>query len=170
MKLDVSPIFDRPGEKIDFAGKLDLSWVERLGESLFPESLAIRGRAENRAGVVTLRYQISGRMPYRCDRCLMQTERALDETYTHTVVQALEDDALNDAFIVAPDKILDLGEIAADDVQLSLPQVMLCKEDCKGLCPVCGADLNQTDCGCRPEKGDPRLAILRKLLDDEGGA
>lgn len=170
MKLDLSSITNQPGEEIDFAGKLDLSWVERLGESLFPESLAVRGRAENRAGVVTLRYQISGRMPFRCDRCLMQTERAVSETFSHTVVEALEDDALNDAFIVAPDKIVDLDGVAADDLQLLLPQVLLCREDCKGLCPVCGADLNQTNCGCRQNTGDARLAILRKLLDDEGGA
>jgi uncharacterized protein len=170
MKLDVRQIMNLPGEGHDFAGQLDLSWVKRLGESLFPESLAVGGRVENRAGVVTLRYQISGRMPYRCDRCLMQTEQAVDRQFVHTVVKELEDEALDDVFIVAPDGSLDLDEIAASDLQLSLPQVLLCREDCKGLCPVCGADLNQTSCGCQKKTSDPRLAILRTLLDDEGGA
>ncbi|MBR6735536.1 MAG: DUF177 domain-containing protein [Oscillospiraceae bacterium] len=167
MKLDIREVLDLEGERKDFAGKLDLSWVKRLGESLFPESLAVGGRVENRAGVVSLRYQIDGVMPFVCDRCLMQTKRPISEEFSHTVVRSLEDDALDDIFIVAPDSQINIAEIAATDLQLMLPQVFLCKDDCKGLCPRCGADLNQTTCGCREDNIDPRLEILRKLLNND---
>jgi uncharacterized protein len=164
MKLAIRQILDIEGERLDFAGAVDLSWVKRHGETLFPEALAVSGSVENRAGVVTLRYQISGVMPCLCDRCLMQSERLIRETFTHTVVRQLADDALDDVFLTAPDDTLSLGEIAGADLQLFLPQVLLCREDCRGLCPVCGADLNQTNCGCRRNGADPRLEILRDLL------
>jgi len=167
MKLDIAQILDFPGEGTDIAGTLDLSWIKRLGQPLFPESLAVGGRAENRAGVVSLRYQISGVTRFACERCLMQTERPLRRAYEHTVVRALADETLDDVFLVAPDGILDLDEIAAGDLLLEVPQVLLCKPDCKGLCPVCGKNRNQADCGCSPQEGDPRMAILKTLLEHQ---
>jgi len=50
-------------------------------------------------------------------------------------------------------------------VILSVPMKPLCKEDCKGLCPVCGANLNYEDCGHTQEKVDPRLLKLKELKD-----
>lgn len=164
MRISVKQVLDIIGDRQDFAGDIDLSWVLRHGEKLFPDALAVSGEAFNRAGVVTLRYQISGRTPFVCDRCLMQSEQEFEKTFSHTVVSGLEDNALDDAFLTAPDGVLALDEIAGADLQLSLPQVFLCKDDCKGLCPVCGADLNKTNCGCEPEPGDSRMAVLKKML------
>ncbi len=167
MKLDIARVLDLPGEKADLAGTLDLSWIKRLGQSLFPESLAVRGQIENRSGVVSLRYQISGEMQYSCERCLMQNRLPLQKTYAHTVVRSLEDETLDDVFLIVPDGILDVDSVAADDLLLEVPQVLLCKPDCKGLCPVCGQDLNRADCGCSRSSGDPRLAILKTLLENQ---
>ena len=164
MQISIKEIFEIVGSKQEFAGELELSWIARHGERLFPDPLAVRGEVVNRAGVVMLRYQISGKMPYRCDRCLMQSERKVDSSFEHIVVQSLEDETLDDAYLTAPDGLLVLDEIAGADIQLSLPQVMLCKEDCKGLCPMCGADLNKESCGCKPDDGDPRMAVLKNLL------
>ena len=58
---------------------------------------------------------------------------------------------------------LDLQPLARDAVLLNLPQVPLCREDCAGLCPVCGADRNDEPCGCEVEAGDPRWATLDAL-------
>ena len=164
MQISIKEIFEIVGSKQEFAGELELSWIVRHGERLFPDPLAVRGEVVNRAGVVMLRYQISGKMPYRCDRCLMQSEKVIDEKYEHCVVQSLENQDLDDVYLTAPDGVLQLDEIAGADLQLSLPQALLCKEDCKGLCPQCGADLNTTICGCKPETGDPRMAVLKNLL------
>ena len=63
-----------------------------------------------------------------------------------------------------------LPELQADavraDVLLSLPIKWVCREECRGLCPKCGANLNQGDCGCTFREEDPRLAALRKLLEE----
>ena len=164
MKISIKEIFEIVGLSEDFAGELDLSWITRQGEKLFHDALAVSGSVVNRAGIVTLRYQISGKIPFRCDRCLMQSELKLDRQFEHIVVQSLEDETLDDAYLTAPDVVLTLDEIAGADIQLSLPQVMLCKEDCKGICHMCGADLNKESCGCKPDDGDPRMAVLKNLL------
>ena len=60
---------------------------------------------------------------------------------------------------------IDLGEMMRDEFYLALPMKPLCKEDCQGLCPVCGANRNRDACTCRAEWVDPRMAPLKKLLD-----
>jgi uncharacterized protein len=52
-----------------------------------------------------------------------------------------------------------------DEFYLALPMKPLCKDDCKGLCPLCGANWNRDTCTCKAEWVDPRLAVLKKLLD-----
>lgn len=54
-----------------------------------------------------------------------------------------------------------------DQVALDIPIQPLCSEGCKGLCPVCGADLNEGECGCDREDIDPRFAVLKKLKKDK---
>jgi uncharacterized protein len=64
---------------------------------------------------------------------------------------------------------LDLGEVVREQIILSLPLKRLCREDCRGLCPSCGTNLNTAACDCpAPEADtDPRLAPLRRLIDNE---
>ena len=59
---------------------------------------------------------------------------------------------------------IDITELVRDTVLAAQPLSKLCKPDCKGLCPVCGADLNQGDCGCDRFIPDPRMAALQELL------
>jgi uncharacterized protein len=58
---------------------------------------------------------------------------------------------------------LDLGRVVATETTLALPMKPLCRPDCRGLCPVCGANRNVTACTCAPRPPDPRLAALRDL-------
>jgi uncharacterized protein len=61
------------------------------------------------------------------------------------------------------DEILDLLPLARDAVLLHLPQAPLCRSDCAGLCPTCGADLNDGPCACPPPAADSRWAALDAL-------
>jgi uncharacterized protein len=60
--------------------------------------------------------------------------------------------------------MLDLTEVVRQDLLLVLPLSPVCQVDCKGLCPECGANLNEGPCGCVHQEDDPRLAILSELL------
>jgi len=68
-----------------------------------------------------------------------------------------------DSFTIDEHNILDLTEAIRQYALLAIPMKPLCHQDCAGLCPSCGANLNQTSCGCPPEPTDPRWSALRKL-------
>ena len=69
----------------------------------------------------------------------------------------------NDAFIYESD-LLDITEPVRESLLLAVPLQALCREDCRGLCPVCGADRNEGDCGCDTTSVDPRLAALKQFI------
>ena len=71
----------------------------------------------------------------------------------------------NDDYIETPDFTVELDEVVITDILLNLPQKNLCKEDCKGLCPTCGVNLNTGSCACSGKTVDPRLEILKQLMD-----
>jgi uncharacterized protein len=58
---------------------------------------------------------------------------------------------------------IDLGGLVREQVLLALPMSLLCREACKGLCTVCGMDLNETECGCERKPPDPRWAALKDI-------
>jgi uncharacterized protein len=60
--------------------------------------------------------------------------------------------------------ILDLTEVVRQNLLLSIPISPVCDSQCRGLCPGCGANLNEEACTCHREEGDPRLSALRELL------
>ena len=60
--------------------------------------------------------------------------------------------------------MVDLIDLMREQFVLALPMKPLCEEACKGLCAVCGTNLNKTQCGCAPKWEDPRLAPLKSLL------
>ena len=108
----------------------------------------------------------------QCRRCLSPMTVPLDEDVSALFsrdADALEDP---DAYALAPEaREIDLRPAIREELILAVPQYVLCREDCRGLCPRCGQDLNAGPCGCAPEP-DPRwsaLASLRDKLRDERG-
>ena len=87
------------------------------------------------------KFQVSGKIfcqrKFICDRCLNEAE----ENQVHDFAEELENDEIVDDFV-------DISELVRDTLIISQPIKNLCKIDCKGLCPVCGKNLNEGDCGC----------------------
>ena len=122
------------------------------------------------------RFILSGRLQARlemaCGRCLepftLPVDTQVDLTYVPHPEQAADDevelsqDDLTTAFY--RDQTLDLADMVREQFYLALPMRPLCREDCKGLCPQCGTNLNQGTCACDVRWEDPRLAGLRTLL------
>jgi uncharacterized protein len=112
-----------------------------------------------------------------CSRCLKDASLPLDLTFREEYLPAEESGKGNeqelsnkdlDISYYANDE-LDITELVKEQILLAVPMKPLCREDCRGLCPHCGKDLNRGSCGCRKEEIDPRLAPLakfRELLKD----
>jgi len=115
--------------------------------------------------------RISGEVEAECTRCLQSLTHRLDvplkatfiteENYTSEKEAELRSDDL-DVSIYDGEKI-DLTDLVREQILLDLPTQILCKEDCKGLCQKCGANLNEVNCNCEENKTDPRWAALGKL-------
>ena len=78
-----------------------------------------------------------------------------------------EDDGEDDLYIRVQSEEIDLYELLREDIILNLPMIHLCKPDCKGLCSQCGANLNYEKCSCNKDSVDPRLEILKTLLNND---
>jgi len=109
----------------------------------------------------------------QCNRCLKEFEQPMHVTFeeqfypTVDVVTGLPLAAFDqeEIFPIDPHHEVDLTEAIRQNVLTALPMVTLCREDCLGLCPQCGHDLNLGPCDCKPEI-DARLSVLEKLLQN----
>ena len=165
MFLECKQLFDIVGERIGIDYQLDLSEYQLFSGKPFHTPVTVKGFAENRAEIVSLNMDCSFTMQLDCDRCLNAFEREFHYCFSHTLVRELsaENDDMDDYIVVDGDQ-LDLDELVLSDILLSLPTKILCHEDCKGLCPVCGKDLNIGSCECKKKQVDPRLEKLGDLL------
>ena len=110
----------------------------------------VAGEFYNRAGIVTLKYTVSCTLDVVCDRCLTELKRDYSYDFSHTVVPSLQSEGdIYDTYLVAQHDSIDMNETAISDLLLMLPTKMLCREDCKGLCDICGCNLNERTCNCR---------------------
>ena len=106
-----------------------------------------------------------------CGRCLEPFLRPVDSTFdlryqphvrnTGEGEREVEDDDLTTAFY--QNDVIDLGQLIREQLYLSLPMKPLCRDGCRGLCPVCGTNLNLVECRCPRGWDDPRFAALKAL-------
>ncbi len=145
MIVMLKELFELTGESRDINCTISLEELEGISSYHFNGPVEVSGTVSNRAGIVTLSYDAKFVLDHTCDRCLKEFEQEYEYSFKHTLVRNCNTD--NDEYVVCEDNTLDLNELAVSDILLSLPTKILCKADCKGLCYVCGADLNETDCG-----------------------
>ena len=99
-----------------------------------------------------------------CVRCLNTISQTLKVNFTE--LYAFSQRNITDSGLLVPeDGHIDLTPLMREYLLLEVPIRPLCREDCKGLCPICGGDLNETLCHHDEDPGDPRLAALKSLLD-----
>jgi uncharacterized protein len=101
-----------------------------------------------------------------CVRCLVDYDQILETEYTELYV--FESHVQADTELVYPeDGHIDLGPVIREYMLIEMPINSVCREDCKGLCFECGNNLNDSDCKHEPDPVDPRLSVLKSLLDEE---
>ena len=146
MKINLKQIFNIVGESKDIAYSISESELSDIRGFVFSSPVEIKGRVYNRAGVVYLEYSVDFTLSLICDRCLVPFEKEYSFDFDHIVVPSISGDS--DDYIVAEGESIELNDIAVTDLLLQLPTKILCKDDCRGLCMVCGCDLNESQCNC----------------------
>ena len=97
-----------------------------------------------------------------CDRCLDDVEMHfpihIDYQWNPDGIGDVDEITFMDGCILVVDKLI------MDEIVVALPTKVLCKEDCKGLCSVCGQNLNHGSCDCDRQVGDPRMAAIQDIF------
>ncbi len=143
--------------------QLDFSKEECAGQFPFETPVQVKGTVTASAEVVLLRAQIAFCFHGCCDRCLAPFKKEYVIPMEHILVDSLSNDE-NDDFILLQQYQLPLADLVMTDMLLELPYKSLCKDDCRGICPTCGKDLNEGPCDCKPDTTDPRLEVLKQLI------
>ena len=163
MQFDLRTLFSQEGERLSVEYDLDMTKFEEGEDSPFESLVHIKGEIVNRSGITSISYEADFEYVRPCDRCDEELIEDMHYSFSHVLLPSLDDET-DDEIIEVPGCMLDMDELACSDILLGLPTKYLCSEDCKGLCPECGANLNDGDCDCEIDNVDPRLAALRDLL------
>ena len=150
MKIQLSKIISVPKYEETVEASIDLNEIKLKGVS-YPI----------RKDKISFAFETEVTLGIPCSRCL-------EEVSYPVSVQVMKEldfsdlDEEDSSYI--KDKYLDLDILIFDEVVPKLPSRVLCKEECKGLCPVCGTNLNEKECGCDRTVADPRMAAIQDIF------
>lgn len=164
-------------EKLE-GGRGDFAHVYQPDElNPVDERVNLAGPAEVKAAIrrtgqaVAVNGRIETRVKLECDRCLKLLELPVsadfaleyitEADYESSSVAALSEEEMSVS--VFDGESIDVDEIVKEQILLAVPVRTLCREECKGICPECGIDLNTGQCDCAAEEVDPRWAALKSF-------
>lgn len=182
MLIDISSLLrGESGEcAVDYLLPIDFTADERpfsLYHVSFPSPAHVTGRVTDNAGYMQLSLSVSVGYTAECARCLSPVAGELEFPYQRTVAadgtlvgdDARSGDSYEDEYIIADEGRIDADGLLREQIALLFPTRLLCREDCKGLCPECGKNLNDGPCGCSLKKTDPRWDVLKSINFGEDG-
>lgn len=169
MLVNVTDVFASEGKVISKEIPFERTVIVHEGSG-FPvkDSSAVSLKLSNTAqgkALVEARLKLTVAVP--CDRCLNEVEYPLDLNISREVCtpdragadELEEQDAFMEGYSLNIDSLID------NEITTSWPMKVLCRPDCKGLCPVCGKDLNTGACGCDTFVPDPRMAAIMDVFN-----
>jgi uncharacterized protein len=160
------------GGKGDFAhvyNPEDLNPVDERVKLTAPASVS--GKIRLAGNEVFVNGHVESRAQVECDRCLKAVELPVNADFELEYITGSEYESTGVAELtegemsvsVFDGKAIDVDEIVKEQILLAVPTRMLCREDCKGICPQCGTDRNTGECSCVTNDIDPRWAALKNL-------
>lgn len=167
MILDILPVLCGEKNKIDF----DFAFVpdkdgvicQSFGDIEFLSPISVSGYVKSMAEYMFVHEDVRLEYDTSCARCAEPVKGKLEFSFEKDI--ATDDVSKdNDDYVFPEDKKIDLVSLTEEQLMLELPSKTLCREDCAGLCPKCGKNLNEGKCSCPEHEGDPRLQILKSLL------
>ena len=150
--------------KIDF----DLIQPDEYAVNGIENPIKINGYIKNHDGYIKL--TLSGLINYKveCARCLEEIRGKYNIDFEKVIASAktLQNEN-DDDYLIIKDDMIDIALPLSEQILMEFPVKHLCRDDCNGLCPKCGKNLNEGKCDCILKEPDPRFDVLRQLLEKE---
>lgn len=161
MILDLSQVLANSGATVEIDGCIEFGDVALNGQNIhFTEPVSVKGSVKNISGMLYLDIKCKAYFETQCSRCLDTISRELEFEASEKIAKSAADD---DVLIIDSHEF-DLDETVIKSFGLELPINYICSDNCKGLCHVCGCNLNHKQCDCEDDNIDPRLAALKDFL------
>ena len=164
MKIDLKKLFASQQVVVPFSETIDLREEKLYGAKPFQSPVHLEGEISRESGVLRLKGTIKTIYSTACARCLKPLEILLTAEVDTVLSDDPDAEEEDDLFVLTGDSV-DPADVMVPALILQVQMTYLCREDCKGICPHCGADRNEVDCDCEKKQIDPRFAALRALLD-----
>jgi len=162
MKINIASVLRNDGASKAFSGNVELGTIDYMGSALrFAQPVSVEGRVYSIGGALEISAKITGEYSTACSRCGQPITGKLSGELFESLDSDFSD--IDEECITISGNIIDISGSIEACIFDSIPLQPLCREDCKGLCPVCGIDLNKNECNCETKVYDPRFAIFRKL-------
>ncbi|GAB4185093.1 MAG: DUF177 domain-containing protein [Calditrichia bacterium] len=150
-----------------FDGVIEKGTLDFYESGHYPHDIRVSVDMSKFKENITCKIHLETEAKFACDRCLEEFTRGFEDNFE--ILFHIGPGDFNpeedDVVLVSPEtKEIDFDERIIESLVLGVPMKSLCKEDCKGICPHCGVDLNKGACRCPASSVDPRWDELRKLL------
>lgn len=169
MKIKIWDI-NKSKESLEFDYTEDFSYLlKEFGQLKAISLVKVKGTASKTADFYTIKGSATSELQIECSRCLNYFDYVLEcyyeEIFVPEDIETNFDLYVEDNIHLLDSEEIDLTRIIEEAILLNIPYAPICSEDCKGLCPTCGTNLNEKTCSCKDEKIDPRLADLANWFD-----
>ena len=163
MIIDVSSILKEFGGKINIDSELEIN----EDDVIFDGPVKIKGCIYNNGQSLTFKADCAGALKTQCARCLKDIDAEVEFSIEEILVQDDGETSTDDEDVILFEGYtVEIDDIVLNSFLLNTSMKYLCREDCKGLCQNCGADLNEGDCGCNHDVIDPRWSGLAEMLNE----
>ena len=162
MKINIASVLKNEGASVKFSGKMELGEFEFMASPVsFSDPVSIEGSVLNIGNTLEISASINGIYKTQCSRCGKDVTMELHSELFESVESDFSD--ADEECLSLCGNVLDIEGSVRASVFNDIPLKFLCSEDCKGLCPQCGVNLNEKECNCDTTVYDPRFAIFRNL-------
>ncbi len=158
--FEIADLIDHPGKEREVSGTADDIRIE-MEDVLVESPVGVTARLRWVIEGILTRFHAEARASMRCTRCLLEW----DETLAIDGDQLFGVEPDEDGYGLGQGMTIDLSGPVRDELGLTLPTAPRCRGDCRGLCPVCGNDLNRDPCGGHEDDSDSPFAVLKDLFD-----
>lgn len=162
--VNVAEVLRRVGNTKDITTAVDSTLLDLGDDRIVAQDVPVEFHLESSNSGIVVHGSASAEFRDQCRRCLRPVAERLDVSIAELYQRDITDP---DAYLLEGEQ-LNLVPLVREHLLLALPDAPLCRADCPGLCPVCGADKSnpaEADCGCAVGSADPRWAALEGLRD-----
>ncbi|MCL2518053.1 MAG: DUF177 domain-containing protein [Oscillospiraceae bacterium] len=164
MKIDMKPILNGETDSIEI--DFDLIQPEEYAVQGIENPIKISGYIKNYDGYIKMVLSSSINYKVECARCLEGIGGKHELEFEKVIASAktLQNED-NDDYLIIENDMIDIALPLSEQIVMEFPVKHLCRDDCMGLCPKCGKNLNENKCGCDLTEPDPRFDVLRQWLE-----